>query len=129
MSHFVGTSDPYYEVSYSNDGGRTKTKLGRSDTVNDQENPDWGNTFQLDFDRRKSQVHFKSFIIFLYLRMLVFQQERNFILILYSESKRSIIMINFHWSVLLISVQIIYAVKILSNKTQCKRIYFGSGVG
>jgi len=51
----IGTSDPYYEVSYSNDGGRTKTKLGRSDTVNDQENPDWGNTFQLDFDRKKSQ--------------------------------------------------------------------------
>jgi len=50
----AGTSDPYYEVFYSTDGGQSKTKIGRSDTVNDQENPDWGNTFEFDFDRRKN---------------------------------------------------------------------------
>jgi len=54
----VGTSDPYYEVYYSTDGGNSKTKIGRSDTVNDQENPDWGNTFDFDFDRRKNQIWF-----------------------------------------------------------------------
>jgi len=54
----VGTSDPYYEVYYSTDGGTSKTKIGRSDTVNDQENPDWGNTFEYSFDRTKNQALF-----------------------------------------------------------------------
>jgi len=54
----VGTTDGYYEFWLSNDGGRTKTKLNRSDTITDKENPDWGNTFEVDFDRTKDQWWF-----------------------------------------------------------------------
>jgi len=54
----IGTSDPYYQVFSSTDLGRSKSKIGRSDTVNDQENPDWGNTFEFDFDRSKNQYLF-----------------------------------------------------------------------
>jgi len=50
-----GTTDGYYEFWLSNDGGRSKTKLHRSDTINDKENPDWGNIFDVDFDRTKDQ--------------------------------------------------------------------------
>jgi Ca2+-dependent lipid-binding protein len=51
----VGTSDPYYILKYSTDMGNSKTEIGRSDTITDQENPDWGNVFEFDFDRRKKQ--------------------------------------------------------------------------
>jgi len=54
----IGTSDPYYTISYSTDEGKSKTKIGRSDTIQDQENPDWGNVFEFDFDRRKKQYLF-----------------------------------------------------------------------
>jgi len=51
----IGTSDPYYILKYSTDMGNSKTEIGRSDTITDQENPDWGNVFEFDFDRRKKQ--------------------------------------------------------------------------
>jgi len=51
----LGTSDPYYILYSSTDEGQSKTKIGRSDTVQDQENPDWGNVFEFNFDRSKKQ--------------------------------------------------------------------------
>jgi len=50
-----GTTDGYFELFSSEDGGRTKTKITKSDTISDQENPDWGQTFEFDFDRSKDQ--------------------------------------------------------------------------
>lgn len=51
-----GTTDAYFELFESLDGGKSKTKLKRSDTVSDQENPDWGQVFEYDFDRNKNQA-------------------------------------------------------------------------
>ncbi|OXA52061.1 uncharacterized protein LOC110852799 [Folsomia candida] len=57
-----GTTDGYFELYVSTDGGRSKTKLTRSDTISDQENPDWGNIFEFDFDRSKNQwLQFKVY--------------------------------------------------------------------
>jgi hypothetical protein len=50
-----GTTDAYFELFVSNDNGRTKTKLTRSDTISDKENPDWGQVYEFDFDRDKNQ--------------------------------------------------------------------------
>jgi len=49
------TSDAYFEWFVSSDGGKTKTKLMKSDTINDSENPDWGNVLEFQFDRSKGQ--------------------------------------------------------------------------
>jgi len=49
------TSDAYFEWHVSSDGGKTKTKLMKSDTINDSENPDWGNVLEFDFDRSRGQ--------------------------------------------------------------------------
>lgn len=51
-----GTTDGYFILHSSTDGGKTKTKLFRSDTINDKENPDWGTVYEFDFDRAKNQV-------------------------------------------------------------------------
>ncbi|ODM94829.1 Copine-8 [Orchesella cincta] len=52
---FFGTSDPYFIVSLSEDGGNSKSKIGRSDTIQNQKNPDWSNVFEVNFDRNKNQ--------------------------------------------------------------------------
>ncbi|OXA60880.1 Synaptotagmin-4 [Folsomia candida] len=54
----LGTTDGYFQLYVSTDGGRTKTKLTKSDTINDQENPNWGNVFEFEFDRSKNQYWF-----------------------------------------------------------------------
>lgn len=41
-----GTTDGYFELYVSTDNGKSKTKLLRSDTISDQENPDWGQVFE-----------------------------------------------------------------------------------
>lgn len=58
----IGTIDPYVEIYYTEGGSTRETKLGRSDTITDNENPDFGNVFEFDFDRSKNQKwHFKIF--------------------------------------------------------------------
>jgi len=54
----LGTSDAYFILYASQDGGKTKSEVKRSDTISDQENPDWGNLFEFDFDRNKNQMWF-----------------------------------------------------------------------
>jgi hypothetical protein len=54
----LGTTDGYFEIFSSTDGGRSKTKVGKSDIISDKENPDWGNVFEFDFDRSKNQLWF-----------------------------------------------------------------------
>ena len=54
----LGTIDPYVIIYYTEFGGSSATQLGRSDTITDNENPDWGNVFEFDWDRSKSQVSF-----------------------------------------------------------------------
>jgi Ca2+-dependent lipid-binding protein len=51
----LGTSDAYFLLYASQDGGKSKKEISRSDTISDQENPDWGNVFEFDFDRSKDQ--------------------------------------------------------------------------
>jgi Ca2+-dependent lipid-binding protein len=53
-----GTTDGYFILYSSEDGGRTKTKIARSDTISDKENPDWGSSYDFDFDRNKNQWWF-----------------------------------------------------------------------
>jgi len=52
----AGASDPYYVVSLSEDGGKTKTKIGKSDSIQNDLNPDWTTVFEITFDRHKNQV-------------------------------------------------------------------------
>ncbi|ODM90450.1 E3 ubiquitin-protein ligase NEDD4-like [Orchesella cincta] len=52
----IGTSDPYVIVSLSEDGGKSKSKVGRTDTIKNQLNPDWSNEFEIKFDRKKDQL-------------------------------------------------------------------------
>lgn len=54
--HLPGTSDPYFELHVTTDGGKTKNKIFTSDTISDKENPDWGQIFEFDYDRSKNQV-------------------------------------------------------------------------
>ncbi|ODM92599.1 Copine-2 [Orchesella cincta] len=49
------TTDPYYILFLSEDGGKTKTEIGRSDTITNQLNPDWTNVFEIKIDRTKNQ--------------------------------------------------------------------------
>ncbi|ODM89931.1 Protein BONZAI 3 [Orchesella cincta] len=49
------TGDPYFIVSLSEDGGESKSEIGRSDTIENQLNPDWANVFEVSFDRDKNQ--------------------------------------------------------------------------
>jgi len=51
----LGTTDAYFELYVSTDAGKSKTKLTRSDTISDKENPDWGQVFDFDFDRNQNQ--------------------------------------------------------------------------
>jgi len=53
-----GTTDGYFEIFSSEDGGRTRSKVGKgkSSTVDNNENPDWGDVFEFDFDRSKTQL-------------------------------------------------------------------------
>jgi len=58
----LGTIDPYVEIFYTDDGQKEKVKLGRTGTITDQENPDWGDVFEFDFNRAKHQRwHFEVF--------------------------------------------------------------------
>ncbi|CAL8127570.1 unnamed protein product [Orchesella dallaii] len=53
------TDDPYYIVSHSENGGKTKSKIGQSDTKRRENNPDWKNEYVVMFDRNKKQyLHF-----------------------------------------------------------------------
>jgi len=45
------------EVFYTEGGSTREIKIGTSDTISDNENPDWGKVFEFDFDRNKNQVH------------------------------------------------------------------------
>jgi len=57
-----GTIDPYVIITYTEGGSTSESKVGRSDTITDNENPDWGNIFEFDFDRAKDQKwHFKIY--------------------------------------------------------------------
>ncbi|ODM88129.1 Protein BONZAI 3 [Orchesella cincta] len=49
------SDDPYYIVSLSEDGGNTKTEIGRSETISNDLNPDWKFEFELTFDRNNNQ--------------------------------------------------------------------------
>ncbi|CAL8147216.1 unnamed protein product [Orchesella dallaii] len=49
------TGDPYYILKLSEDGGESKTEIGRSETLQNQLNPDWPNVFEITFDREKNQ--------------------------------------------------------------------------
>jgi len=53
-----GTTDGYFEIFQSEDGGRTRKKVGKgkSTTVSNNLNPDWGDVFEFDFDRTKNQL-------------------------------------------------------------------------
>jgi len=53
-----GTTDGYYIFYASEDGGKSKKEIGRSDTVSDKENPEWSNVFEYEFDRSKNQLWF-----------------------------------------------------------------------
>jgi len=55
LDHGLGTTDPYFELFLSGDGGLTKTKIIRSDTVSDKEDPDWGTAIEIDFNRAHNQ--------------------------------------------------------------------------
>jgi hypothetical protein len=59
----IGTTDGYFEVFSSSDGGKNRKQIGKkSDTISDQENPDWGNVYEFDFDRSKNeQWYFKIY--------------------------------------------------------------------
>ncbi|CAG7838388.1 unnamed protein product [Allacma fusca] len=56
----IGTTDPYVELYYTEDGSSKEHKFGRSATISDNENPVWGDVFEFDYDRSKGQRwHFK----------------------------------------------------------------------
>ncbi|OXA50189.1 uncharacterized protein LOC110853866 [Folsomia candida] len=55
LDNGFGTTDPYFELFLSTDGGATEAKLLKSDTVSDKENPDWGQVIEVDFNRRENQ--------------------------------------------------------------------------
>lgn len=58
----LGTIDPYVEIFYTEEGQKEETQLGRSGTLTDTENPDWGDVFEFDFNRAKRQRwHFKVY--------------------------------------------------------------------
>lgn len=62
----VGSIDPYVEL-YSTEGASTQEKnFGRSATIDNNKNPQWGETFEFDYDRSKQQVIIlgKSFSIY-----------------------------------------------------------------
>lgn len=52
----LGTIDPYVEVFYSDEGQKEETQLGRTSTLQDDENPDFGDVFEFEFQRSKRQV-------------------------------------------------------------------------
>src|SRR5687768_12226365 len=55
----LGTTDGYVEVFLSENFGK-ETKLGKTNTVSNNENPDWTTVFEFNFDRAKNQqLHFK----------------------------------------------------------------------
>jgi len=55
----IGTSDAYVEVFYTQNGGTSETKLARSETISNSENPSWSTIFELTFDRsRQQKLHF-----------------------------------------------------------------------
>ena len=48
------------EIFYTENGGTKEKRLGRTSTISDTENPEWGDVFEFDFDRSKGQRwHFK----------------------------------------------------------------------
>jgi len=61
-----GTIDPYVEIFATEGNSRTEVKVGRSDTIDDNENPQWGTVFEFDFDRTKNQVciYIRDYIIY-----------------------------------------------------------------
>jgi len=55
----LGTSDPYVEIYYTQNGSTSETKLKRSETISNSENPNWSTIFEFTFDRTKMQkLHF-----------------------------------------------------------------------
>jgi len=55
----LGTTDGYVEVFLSENFGK-ETKLGKTNTVSNSENPDWSTILEFNFDRSKNQqLHFK----------------------------------------------------------------------
>ncbi|ODN04775.1 Copine-5 [Orchesella cincta] len=58
----LGTIDPYVQIFYNEDGNKEETELGRTGTVTDNENPDFGDEFEFEFVRAKRQRwHFKVY--------------------------------------------------------------------
>jgi len=51
----VGKGDPYAEVYYTEDGKKDEIKIGKTATLTDQANPDWGDVFEFEFVRSKRQ--------------------------------------------------------------------------
>ncbi|ODM96349.1 Protein BONZAI 3 [Orchesella cincta] len=49
------SDDPYYAVFLSEDGGKTKTEIGRSEIITKSLNPEWKYWFEINFDRTKDQ--------------------------------------------------------------------------
>jgi Ca2+-dependent lipid-binding protein len=52
----VGKGDPYVEIFYTEEGKKEEIKIGRTATLTDTANPDWGDEFEFDFVRNKRQV-------------------------------------------------------------------------
>ncbi|CAL8137083.1 unnamed protein product [Orchesella dallaii] len=58
----LGTIDPYVQIFYNEDESKEEKELGRSGTLTDTENPDWGDVYEFDFSRAKRQRwHFKVY--------------------------------------------------------------------
>jgi len=54
-----GTSDPYVELFVTEGASTSEKSIGTSDKISNNENPDWGKEFQIDYDRSKNQwIHF-----------------------------------------------------------------------
>jgi len=59
----LGTIDPYVQIFYNEDASKDEKELGRTATITDQENPDFGDVFEFDFVRAKHQVRLYEIFI------------------------------------------------------------------
>jgi len=51
----LGLTDPFVELWYTENGSTKENKFGRTATLTDTKNPDFGEVFNFDYDRRKNQ--------------------------------------------------------------------------